>query len=59
MNIMKRHSTLAETLLQKIEDAISITELLELEKQVLATNFTDLDSEYLLSVIRIKIETFN
>ena len=56
---MKRHSTLAETLLQKIEDAISITELLELEKQVLATNFTDLDSEYLLSVIRIKIETFN
>jgi hypothetical protein len=48
-----------EAIVDKIENAISLSELLEIEKKVKATNYTDLDSEYLLSIIDMQVATFN
>lgn len=56
---MKKNNHNLEAIVQKVEDATSLTELLEIEKQVKGTNYTDLDGEYLLSVIDMQIATFN
>jgi len=43
---------------ERILNAISIAELLTLRKEVLATAYSDEDSEYLLAMIEDMIENF-
>lgn len=42
----------------EIESATSIAELLEIKETVLATRFTDHDSEYLLNLIEWSLKEF-
>lgn len=43
---------------ERILNAVSLTELLTLRKEVLATAYSDEDSEYLLAMIEDMIENF-
>lgn len=43
---------------ERILNAVSLTELVALRKEVLSTRYTDHDSEYFLQLIEEQIENF-